>query len=123
MSSVKKNKAQAYINQIRALESLCTTTPRKNGEDILRLLRRVETRMHRISEGHCNGALEESVLEKEHAKAYHLVKKTLGQEPAGFFINLDPRGYALKIDNSKVTLPEGLYRDWGGYGILAPDFK
>jgi hypothetical protein len=43
------------------------------------------------------------------------------------FINQDPRGYALKIDDAMVRelrdrdLP--IYQDWGGYGILAPDFS
>ena len=43
-----------------------------------------------------------------------------------FFVNGDPRGYALKIDNEK---PEGralieavkMHTDWGGYGILSPE--
>lgn len=36
------------------------------------------------------------------------------------FINYDARGYAIKIkrdDNMKI------YSDFGGYGILAPDFR
>ena len=44
----------------------------------------------------------------------------------GFFINRDPRGYALKI-KSEVTAKEyaevGLHRDWGGYGILSPTIE
>jgi len=39
------------------------------------------------------------------------------------FINYDPRGYALKIKDGYV--PENnlqIYQDWGGYGILAPEF-
>jgi hypothetical protein len=44
----------------------------------------------------------------------------------GFFVNGDPRGYALKIDNET---PEGkaliqktkMHTDWGGYGILSPE--
>lgn len=44
----------------------------------------------------------------------------------GFFVNGDPRGYALKIDNEN---PEGhaiieavkLHTDMGGYGILSPE--
>ena len=40
-----------------------------------------------------------------------------------FFINRDPRGYALKIHSEEERIREfGLYRDFGGYGILAPDF-
>jgi hypothetical protein len=46
------------------------------------------------------------------------VKKLLpGVE--GFFINGDPRGYSLKI--KEKIYPE-LHQDWGGYGILAPEF-
>ena len=37
------------------------------------------------------------------------------------FINFDPRGYALKI---KPEFSKGFYnQDWGGNGILAPDFN
>jgi hypothetical protein len=44
-----------------------------------------------------------------------------------FHINYDARGYALKIDNSimKELFDKGirLYSDFGGYGILAPEFE
>lgn len=49
------------------------------------------------------------------------------QQPAelykAVFINGDPRGYALKISD-KYTRGNNLaiYQDWGGNGILAPDF-
>jgi len=40
------------------------------------------------------------------------------------FINHDPRGYALKIKDGYVTEHNlKIYKDWGGYGILAPDFN
>ncbi len=40
------------------------------------------------------------------------------------FINGDPRGYALKIDDQYVRDANlTIYRDWGGYGILAPDLS
>ena len=38
------------------------------------------------------------------------------------FINYDPRGYALKI-KSKFIKGKQLMTDFGGYGILAPDFN
>lgn len=44
----------------------------------------------------------------------------MGTIPEGFFWNLDPRGYALKIDPEKGGVV-GLMTDWGGYGILAPE--
>lgn len=47
------------------------------------------------------------------------VAKVFGGVPQGFFVNGDPRGYALKLDNEKVTIPDGMHKDFGGYGILA----
>ena len=39
-----------------------------------------------------------------------------------FFINTDPRGYALKLNITAVEQAKyDIYRDWGGYGILAPE--
>ncbi len=39
------------------------------------------------------------------------------------FINHDPRGYALKIKEKYVQANQvDIYRDFGGYGILAPEF-
>lgn len=46
------------------------------------------------------------------------------------FINRDPRGYALKIDDEWIRQQRadhrtvhmaGIHQDWGGYGILAPE--
>ena len=39
------------------------------------------------------------------------------------FLNRDPRGYALKIKDSWMRERHELrlHRDWGGYGIIAPD--
>ena len=51
--------------------------------------------------------------------------KILGKKAEDLcFINYDPRGYALKIKD--IYIKENnikIYRDWGGYGILAPDFS
>lgn len=52
----------------------------------------------------------------------NILKPTEGQK-AAIFINYDPRGSALKIRNSYMREHNlNLYQDWGGYGILAPDF-
>jgi hypothetical protein len=40
------------------------------------------------------------------------------------FINYDARGYTLKINDDYVKAQKlTIYQDWGGYGILAPDFN
>ena len=53
-------------------------------------------------------------------KVNDLLGNTSGKIPV--FINLDPRGYALKIRDDWVrdNAPE-MHKDWGSYGILAPD--
>ena len=39
------------------------------------------------------------------------------------FINYDARGYTLKIKDDYVKAQKlTIYQDWGGYGILAPEF-
>ena len=39
------------------------------------------------------------------------------------FLNGDPRGYALKIKDDFIRDNKvNIYKDWGGYGIFAPDF-
>ena len=50
------------------------------------------------------------------------VIKILGKEAEKcFFINFDPRGYALKL-KSEFCEGKQIYKDFGGYGILSPDF-
>lgn len=73
----------------------------------------------------CNGCIEslqvyhEQALERVESK----VLKLLGLQSCflPLFINRDPRGYAIKLSDSYVKNLR-IYKDWGGYGILAPDF-
>lgn len=46
------------------------------------------------------------------------VSRILGKLPAGFFVNGDARGYALKISPPIEGLT--LHQDWGSNQILAP---
>ena len=41
------------------------------------------------------------------------------------FVNRDPRGYALKIEDEwmRAHRDTNLHSDWGGYGIIAPDLS
>jgi hypothetical protein len=64
--------------------------------------------------------------ERDVQRITELVREALGAIPPGFFVNGDPRGYALKIDNEdsagKALIDElRLHTDWGGYGILSPE--
>lgn len=56
-------------------------------------------------------------------KIKEAVYKILGDEARDkVFINYDPRGYALKIREDFVS-GKNIHKDWGGFGILAPDFS
>ena len=39
------------------------------------------------------------------------------------YVNHDPRGYTLKLTETESLKHTSLFKDWGGYGILAPDFS
>ena len=43
------------------------------------------------------------------------------------FFNGDPRGYALKLSTQYTRYIRScninIHQDWGGYGIIAPDFR
>lgn len=64
--------------------------------------------------------------EEEEEKFFDGIRKSLarvlGKDNAEkCFINHDPRGYTLKIKEEYAKdFPE---KDWGGYGLLAPDFN
>ena len=61
-------------------------------------------------------------------KIFASLVKILGKEAeTACFINFDPRGYALKIKSEYMeTLGDNgraLHKDWGSFGILAPDLS
>jgi len=87
-------------------------------------LRRLELKAERAAENLCNGTeLEESEAKMESVKKS--LKKIIGTEHGlRVFINRDPRGYALKIDDEDMREKAlSLHMDLGGYGILAPEIN
>lgn len=93
-----------------------------NPYETYEILLKAEKEAHRRTTLECNEAISEEESEKWHEKFLNRLTKKLGvaKMPDGFFINYDPRGYALKMKQG--TFPQGLYTDFGGYGILAPEF-
>jgi hypothetical protein len=83
-------------------------------------LRRIEMTAHRRAEQYCNGEITEEQSDASDKRIEKRIIKVFGKIPDGFFLNGDPRGYALKLDNEKVTIPDGMHKDWGGYGIICP---
>jgi len=99
-------------------------------DTLARKLYRIELEARRLALDYCNGANNvttenwEELTEKILAK----VDNVTGFKRKGVpvFVNGDARGYALKINNAWVKGYQNkggrIYTDWGGYGILAPEF-
>ncbi len=95
-------------------------------------LHRLETKLHKFAEDYCNGVMteedydiEEGVISKKVAKILgRKVSTTDGVPTYPLYFNRDPRGYSLKLDDEYVGEHDlKIEKDWGGYGILAPDFS
>ncbi len=63
------------------------------------------------------------IVERKDASILKRLDAILGFKAAGIpvFVNGDPRGYALKIEDSAARDLD-IHRDMGGYGIICPDF-
>jgi len=151
-------KKQRQYEQIKAHgENLLHLFPNATERDPIALckkLRRLEAKASRITTDSCNGDFDDGENgEKLDAALDPILAKVnaiLGnndQYPTmnvPVFINRDPRGYALKIENAwmnqrreqwdrqiarhgKKAITEKywallrFHRDWGGYGIIAPE--
>jgi hypothetical protein len=87
--------------------------------ETLEPLRELEDMAHRGAEDYCNVPnFDWETLEAEVREG--VAELFGGAEPAGFFVNGDPRGYALKLQSGTGSLSQ---RDWGDFEILAPDFS
>jgi hypothetical protein len=84
---------------------------------------KLEQQAHKAAEDYCNGVIQLEVWDRITTSIETQVF-ILMPSLKGFFINGDPRGYALKI-KTETMLKENypLTRDWGGYGILSPEIN
>ena len=81
---------------------------------------RLENKAHKLATDYCNGEFKGDI-EKETDKILAKVSEILNTSTFNMFVNLDARGYALKFfDDYSKDKP--IHKDWGGYGIIAPDF-
>jgi hypothetical protein len=112
-------------NHHRALETLAQTVDCETpGLVLWRQLRRIENPLHYNAERYCNGDIDSEqweVIKNQYRN--RLAKVFGGRVPTGVFINGDPRGHALKLDNEQMAIPAGMETDWGGYGILAAEIE
>ena len=142
-----KQKAEMYAAVKHHGENLLALFPNAKIKDPIALckaLRRLEVKAHKAAENWCNGTPGPKAPAAEHDSDYwgdvgeRQVEKAVkllggaskGNEDIGIIFNGDARGYALKIsavEHDFCGLPDtaecrAIYKDWGGYGIIAPDF-
>jgi hypothetical protein len=96
--------------------------------DLCKKLFRLEKKAHKLAEDYCNGenGVTTDTWEDKCKPILDKVNKLLDNEKINIVVHVngDARGYALKIREKEVK-EKGLkiYTDWGGYGILAPNFR
>ena len=92
-------------------------------ERLCKRLRRIEQEAHKLAEDACNGYVQADYDEFS-AAIMEKLDAVLAYQGEGVpvFHNGDPRGYALKINDSwTANHAPSMHRDWGGYGIIAPE--
>tara|TARA_R110002020_G_scaffold417705_1_gene626921 strand:+ start:252 stop:626 length:375 start_codon:yes stop_codon:yes gene_type:complete len=109
-------------------ENLLLAYPWAKEQDPIKLckkLRRLEVKAHSASTDYCNGFMDWEQWEEIGLDiASKLIALLNPKDLNEFHVNGDPRGYALKIESESVKERKlEIERDWGGYGILAPDFS
>jgi hypothetical protein len=95
--------------------------------ELCKKLRRIQGALEGPILNYCNGdyGITSEQLDNRIDKALDRLDKILNFRTRNIpvFVNRDPRGYALKIDDEYIRIHKiAIYRDWGGYGILAPTF-
>ena len=106
-------------------------------------LHRLEYKAHSLATSYCNGETPfgervdteniEELLTPIMKQVYKLLNNGEYKEDrphqrgVPVFWNGDCRGYALKINDDYVKMLEKtgktIYKDWGGFGILSPNFS
>ena len=107
------NKIQKHGNNLKTIFNLNTDSVK-----LCKKLFRLENKAHRLAEDYCNGVTDN--IESETIKIINKVKKILNTNEV--FFNGDPRGYALKL-SEQFSKDKNIHKDWGGYGIIAPNFR
>lgn len=86
---------------------------------------RIEHKAHQMATDYCNGTggIDTDNWDAKIAPIMAKVDKILSYttKKIPVFLNGDARGYALKIDSNSAK-NMCIHKDWGGYGIIAPDF-
>ena len=119
MKTTKANQIANHVNNLVARYGSLTVSP----ETLWRVIRRAECKMNRLAAIDADGRLTVEEWEQAEQVARRCVIRCFANPEKitrELWVNGDPRGYALKL--GKDMRGTGLATDWGGYGILAPEF-
>lgn len=90
--------------------------------ELCKKLFRLENKAHRFTTDDCNYGHSDDRVKLFENEILSKVSSILNCDRDIMFLNGDARGYALKF-TSKFSKDKNIYKDWGGYGIIAPDFR
>ena len=122
----RKEQLERHYKSLEKLASLCGVE-NPNGKKLSTKLFVLEQQAHRDTIDWSDNYRNEEEKDKKEEMYIKEVQKLFNNNLEGLFLNLDARGYALKIHDSYFH-PEtgkykdtGLHTDWGRYGILGPN--
>ena len=122
MASKKQRQAAEILKHGQDLLAIFPAARVQDPVLLCKRLRRLEGQAEAAAVAYCNGDMSSEAREVKFDKILAAVQDLLQSGDVPVFINGDPRGYALKIDDEHVKRHNlTIHRDWGGYGILAPE--
>jgi len=116
----KQKQAENILQHGFKLQRIYPDSKRFGPVELCKKLHRLEAKAHRMAEQMCSYEVDTEAYEKTFDKIEDSANTILGKGPV-VFINRDPRGYALKI-RTEDAKDIDIYKDWGGYGIICPEF-
>ena len=125
------NKKQIMYDRINAhgqqLKNIFKLNPNIDPVKLCKQLFRLENKAHRLAEDGCNGVIYDTEPQAEEILKKVCKILNISYEADRVFFNGDPRGYSLKFTTRYSRYLRScninIHQDWGGYGIIAPDFR
>jgi hypothetical protein len=111
------------------LRIIFSFSPQSDMVSICKKLFSLEYKGNKIMVDFCNGLIDSNTIDYATEKIFNTLLFILHLSHSSplaksIIINRDPRGYCLKIASSYIHANNlKIYRDFGGYGIIAPDFR
>ncbi len=90
-------------------------------------LHSLEIKANKAMNEYANGYVNMDAMDEYEKTLYESLEKIIGKENMKkIYINQDPRGYTIKLTLEATQMARragvNIYRDLGGYGIVAPTF-